>query len=100
MDYVNLKKGALIERYGDWLDEAKGGIFSRNGREKLLGIKRLPAEGGPRNDFWQYAGRRHLRLVVLAPKPHRGDSCPFFRRFGIARLSGVARLNAARHPRR
>jgi len=63
MDYINIKNQTLQEKYADWLDEAKGGIFSRIAREKMMGLKRLPAKGQPRNDFW-YKNRLYVSSAL------------------------------------
>ena len=67
MDYVELKKGALQEKYAYWLNEAKGGIFRKSARKKMLGLSRLPAKGQPRNSWW-YKKRLYVdsALVDLA----------------------------------
>ena len=41
-----------MDKYKQFIDSAKGGIFSRSGRERLAGVKRPFGPGQSKNSFW------------------------------------------------
>ena len=63
MDYKDIRHETLQGKYADWLNEAKGGIFTRRAREMMMGLRRLPIKGQPRNDFW-YRNRLYVASAL------------------------------------
>jgi len=52
LDYVEAKSDEMIDKYGEFLDQARGGIFTRKSREKLIGKVRIYGKEASRNNFW------------------------------------------------
>lgn len=52
MDYIEIKKKEMIDKYELWPESGKGGIFTRKARERLIGIARPFGNNQSKNDFW------------------------------------------------
>ena len=64
MDYIEKKKVAMMAKYGYFLNEAKGGIFSRKAREKLIGKVRSYGKNQTNINFW-YDRRNDIKSAFV-----------------------------------